>query len=144
RMSTFELTPEGMELFLTEAAEQVDTMEELLVDLEKGAEPDAVSAIVRAAPTLKGRAATAGMNQPARRTCALGSLQGRTRSRQRGAARGTGWALLQAVDTLRTCLTGMEEYGTAAGENGGPWSERLGGLVPGLPAKDGPERAGGE
>ena len=48
-MSTFELTPEEMELFLTESAEQVDTMEELLVTLEKGTDPDAVAAARRGA-----------------------------------------------------------------------------------------------
>ena len=96
-MSTFELTPEEMELFLTESAEQVDTMEELLVTLEKGTDPDAVSAIFRAAHTLKGGAATAGMEQTARLTHALESLldqvrngQRERRRRHRGRASGSG------------------------------------------------------
>src|SRR5690606_14215719 len=144
RMSTFELTPEEMELFLTEAAEQVDTMEELLVDLEKGAEPDAVSAIFRAAHTLKGGAATAGMNQTARLTHALESLLDQIRSGQRDADPDTVDALLEAVDMLRTCLTVIEEHGTDAGVDVGPLSERLEALVAGVPAEDGPERASGE
>lgn len=143
-MSTFELTPEEMELFLTEAAEQVDTMEELLVDLEKGAEPDAVSAIFRAAHTLKGGAATAGMNQTARLTHALESLLDQIRSGQRDADPDTVDALLEAVDMLRTCLTVIEEHGTDAGVDVGPLSERLEALVAGVPAEDGPERASGE
>lgn len=128
-MSTFELTPEEMELFLTEAAEQVDTMEELLVTLEKGTDPEAVSAIFRAAHTLKGGAATAGMDATARLTHALESLLDQIRSGTKAADGDIVDALLEAVDLLRTCLAAIEEHGTDAGVDVAPLAERLERLV---------------
>lgn len=146
-MSTFELTPEEMELFLTEAAEQVDTMEELLVTLEKGTDPEAVSAIFRAAHTLKGGAATAGMEATARLTHALESLLDQIRNGTQSADGETVDALLEAVDVLRTCLAAIEEHGTDAGVNVAPLAVRLEELVSG--AGDGTDgeasgAAGGE
>ncbi len=133
-MATFELTPEEMELFLTESTEQVDTMEELLVDLEKGTDPDAVSAIFRAAHTLKGGAATAGMEATARLTHALESLLDQVRNGQREADVDTVDALLEAVDVLRTCLHAIEENGTDAGVDVDPLVRRLEALVAGQAA----------
>ncbi len=136
-MATFELTPEEMELFLTESAEQVDTMEELLVTLEKGTDPDAVSAIFRAAHTLKGGAATAGMEQTARLTHALESLLDQVRNGEREADGDTVDALLEAVDLLRVCLSAIEEHGTDAGVDVAPLSERLEALVANTPTERG-------
>src|SRR5690625_4172218 len=124
-MSTFELTPEEMELFLTEAAEQVDTMEELLVTLEKGTDPDAVAAIFRAAHTLKGGAATAGMHGTARLTHALESLLDQIRNGQRAGDGETVDALFEAVDLLRLCLGAIEQHGTDAGVDVRPLTSRL-------------------
>src|SRR5687767_13721408 len=64
-MSMDELSAEEIALFLNESAEMVDTIEELLVDLEKGGDPEAIAAIFRAAHTLKGGSATAGMTNMA-------------------------------------------------------------------------------
>lgn len=124
-MSTFELTPEEMELFLTESAEQVDTMEELLVALEKGADPDAVAAIFRAAHTLKGGAATAGMQATTRLTHALESLLDQVREGRRTADGDTVDALLEAVDLLRRCLAAIEQDGTDAAVDVEPLTVRL-------------------
>lgn len=110
-MSAFELTPEEMELFLQEANEQVDTMEELLVTLESGAGDDALAAIFRAAHTLKGGAATAGMQRTAELTHVLESLLDQIRSGNRDADADTVDALLDAVDWLRTNLRIIEQHG---------------------------------
>lgn len=136
-MATFELTPEEMELFLTESAEQVDTMEELLVVLEQGTDPDAVAAIFRAAHTLKGGAATAGMDATARLTHALESLLDQVRKGRREADGDTVDALLEAVDVLRQCLRTIEETGSDAGVNVDPLVERLETLVRDVPEGDG-------
>lgn len=110
-MSTFELTPEEMELFLQEATEQVDTMEELLVTLEGGAGGEALDAIFRAAHTLKGGAATAGMTNTAELTHVLESLLDEIRAGERVADPDTVDALLDAVDWLRTNLRTIEQSG---------------------------------
>lgn len=110
-MSAFELTPEEMELFLQEATEQVDTMEELLVTLETGAGGDALDAIFRAAHTLKGGAATAGMQSTAELTHVLESLLDQIRAGSRAADPDTVDALLDAVDWLRTNLRAIEQHG---------------------------------
>lgn len=110
-MSTFELTPEEMELFLQEAMEQVDTMEELLVTLEGGAGGEALDAIFRAAHTLKGGAATAGMQNTAELTHVLESLLDHIRAGERAADANTVDALLDAVDWLRTNLRFIEQHG---------------------------------
>ncbi|HEY8417203.1 MAG TPA: chemotaxis protein CheA [Limnochordales bacterium] len=124
-MSTDELSPEELELFINESTEMVDTMEELLVDLEGGGGPEAVAAIFRAAHTLKGGAATAGMTRMAHLTHALESLLDLVRSGQRAVDADIVDALLEAVDVLRRCLAAVEREGTDSGVDVGPLARRL-------------------
>ena len=142
-MARFELTPEEMELFLTESAEQVDTIEELLVVLEQGNDPDAVAAIFRAAHTLKGGAATAGMEATARLTHALESLLDQIRQGRREPDADTVDALLETVDVLRRCLRAIEETGNDAGVNVDPLVERLEALASRAEDDAGSARAAG-
>ena len=130
-MSMDELSAEELALFLSESAEMVDTMEELLVDLETGASPDAVAAIFRAAHTLKGGAATAGMTRMARLTHALESLLDLVRSGERAVDADIVDALLGAVDVLRRCLAAVERDGTDAGVEVDSLAHRLESLASG-------------
>jgi len=124
-MSTDELSPEELELFINESTEMVDTMEELLVDLEGGAGAEAVAAIFRAAHTLKGGAATAGMTRMAHLTHALESLLDLVRSGRRAVDADIVDALLEAVDLLRRCIAAVEQEGTDSGVEVGPLARRL-------------------
>src|SRR5690625_4171375 len=124
-MSTFELTPEEMELFLQEATEQVDTMEELLVTLEGSEGGEALDAIFRAAHTLKGGAATAGMKNTAELTHVLESLLDQIRAGRRQADPDTIDALLDAVDWLRNNLAMIEQDGVESDVDGAPIIARL-------------------
>lgn len=146
-MSLDELSPEELELFINESTEMVDTMEELLVDLETGADPEALAAIFRAAHTLKGGAATAGMTRMAQLTHALESLLDLVRSGQRTVDADIVDALLEAVDVLRRCLAAVEQEGTDSGVEVGALARRLellaaegaAGPEPGLEPATGPE-----
>lgn len=111
-MSGFELTPEEIRLFLDEAFEQVQLLEEGLIDLEEQPNRmDIVQEIFRAAHTLKGGAATAGFDQVAELTHAMETLldlvrQGKTTMTSEIADR-----LLSGVDVLRASLVAIEQEG---------------------------------
>ncbi|MBO8142024.1 MAG: chemotaxis protein CheA [Firmicutes bacterium] len=145
-MGGIELSPEELELFLTESTEMVDTMEELLVTLETEGGSEAVAAIFRAAHTLKGGAATAGMENIARLTHALESLLDLVRSGERAVDADLVDALLEAVDVLRRCLAAVKEDGTDESVDVGGLAARLEALAqeppggtPGLSGRaDGP------
>ena len=130
-MSMDELSAEEIALFLNESAEMVDTIEELLVDLEKGGDPEAIAAIFRAAHTLKGGSATAGMTNMARLTHALESLLDLVRSGQRAVDADIVDALLEAIDVLRRCLAAVERDGNDRAVDVGPLAHRLESLARG-------------
>ncbi|MFS8664162.1 MAG: chemotaxis protein CheA [Limnochordales bacterium] len=144
-MSMDELSPEELELFINESTEMVDTIEELLVDLETGGDPEAVAAIFRAAHTLKGGAATAGMTRMAELTHALESLLDMVRSGERAVDADIIDALLEAIDVLRRCLAAVEREGTDSSVEVATLARRLESLaaetplsVPGGPASGEP------
>ena len=74
-MAGYELTPEEIKLYLEEANEQLQIMEETLIALEEDpANAGLIQEIFRAAHTLKGGSATAGFDNVARLTHSMESL----------------------------------------------------------------------
>lgn len=113
-MSDFELTPEEMKLFLEESEEQLATMEESLVALERDpANVELVQLIFRAAHTLKGGAATAGFDDIARLTHSMESLLDLVRQGKRELTAELADYMLDAVDLLKH---GLSSVGSGAME----------------------------
>ncbi|HEY8414793.1 MAG TPA: chemotaxis protein CheA [Thermaerobacter sp.] len=108
-----ELGEEERRLFIAESEELVDTLESGLLALERG-EVDAglVDEIFRAAHTLKGSAATAGLEGMAGLTHAMENLLDEVRAGRRSPGSGEVELLLRAVDFLRETLAAV-----AAGEH---------------------------
>lgn len=115
-MAGFELTPEEIKLFLEEANEQLQTMEERLIALEEDpGNPDYIQEIFRAAHTLKGGAATAGFDNVARLTHVMESLLDQVRQGEREMSADIADVLFEGVDHLRRCLSEISQKGDARG-----------------------------
>lgn len=113
-MAAYELTPEEMKLFLQEGYEQIELMEQGLLELES--EPDnsqTVQEIFRAAHTLKGGAATAGLTGMEQLTHVLESLLDEVRDQVRPVTTQLIDELLDAVDVLLQSLQTIDAGGSA-------------------------------
>lgn len=115
-MARFELTPEEIKLFVEEAVEQLQRMEDGLISLEENPDDtDLIQEIFRAAHTLKGGAATAGFTNMAELTHAMESLLDMVRQGKAAMSPQLGDYLLRGVDVLRACVAAIEQEGTADG-----------------------------
>ncbi len=113
-MSFTDFTDEDLKIFLEEAEEQLQFLEEGLLRLEQGArEPELIQSIFRAAHTLKGSSATLGFQQMASVTHALENIFDRVRKNQLSVDSAMVNVLLEALDILR----GLKEE-LAGGEVG--------------------------
>lgn len=113
-MAGYELTPEEIKLFLEEASEQVQIMEETLIALEEDPDnPGLIQEIFRAAHTLKGGSATAGFDNMARLTHAMESLLDQVRQGEREMSSEIADPLFEGVDLLRRCLAEIAQVGHA-------------------------------
>lgn len=114
-MAGYELTPEEIKLFLEEAQEQLQIMEETLIALEEDPDnPALVQEIFRAAHTLKGGSATAGFDNVARLTHAMESLLDLVRQGERAMSTEIADPLFDGVDLLRRCLEAIAREGDAS------------------------------
>src|SRR5690606_40452471 len=110
-MAGYELTPEEIKLFLEEAQEQLQIMEETLIALEEDPDnPALIQEIFRAAHTLKGGSATAGFDNVARLTHAMESLLDLVRQGQRTMSTEIADALFDGVDLLRRFLEAIAQH----------------------------------
>jgi two-component system chemotaxis sensor kinase CheA len=76
-----EITPEEMKVFLEEAEEQIDLMDEDIIRLEKEKDnPDLLQEIFRAAHTIKGSSAMVGYEEMAELAHAMDSLRAKLRN----------------------------------------------------------------
>ena len=75
-----DITPEELKVFLEEADEQIELLDEDIVRLEKEENPDLLQEIFRAAHTLKGSSAMVGHQRMAELTHAMESLLDRLRN----------------------------------------------------------------
>lgn len=102
------LSEEELQLFLDETVEHLDTLETELLQLERGgADDDQVARIFRAAHTIKGAAATVGLEGMARLTHAMETLFDLMRMGQLVPSQGVVTTLLSAVDVLRQMLAAV-------------------------------------
>lgn len=108
-MATFlGLNADELQLFLDEMAEHLDTLETDLLDLERlGADPERIGRIFRAAHTIKGTAATVGLEGLARLTHAMETLFDRVRAGELAVTPEVMAPLLAAVDLLREMLAAL-------------------------------------
>ncbi|HEY8394412.1 MAG TPA: Hpt domain-containing protein, partial [Thermaerobacter sp.] len=103
-----ELGDEERRLFVAESEELLDALESGLLALERGeVDPGLVDEIFRAAHTLKGSAATAGLEGMARLTHAMENLLDEVRSGGRAPDPGDVELLLGVVDCLREMLAAV-------------------------------------
>ena len=108
-MPGFELTDEELRVFLQEASEQLEILEQGLLRFEKDARnPALVQEIFRAAHTLKGGAGAAGFQEIERLTHVLESLLDEVRSGRRAVTVPLIDRMLEAVDALRQALVAIE------------------------------------
>ncbi|QIA27873.1 chemotaxis protein CheA [Thermaerobacter sp. PB12/4term] len=127
-----DLSDEERQLFLAEGSELLDQLEAGLLDLETGqAEPGTVHAVFRAAHTLKGSAATVGLDGMAQLTHAMENRLDAWRQGQAAPAPGEISRMLAAVDSLRAMLAAV-----AAGDAPPPPPEELVSALASLPPGD--------
>ncbi len=104
-----------LQIFLEESTENLDVLEQGLLALEQGpADSEALNVIFRAAHSIKGGAATFGLDPVAEFTHVMETLLDQLRSGRRQADTATVRVLLQAVDALRALLAGAVEDDVAA------------------------------
>ena len=110
-----DITPEELKVFLEEADEQIELLDEDIVRLEKEeGNPDLLQEIFRAAHTLKGSSAMVGHQQMAELTHAMESLLDRLRNRELSVNTGIIDALLYGLDALKVLkneITSLEDSG---------------------------------
>ncbi len=97
-----DITAEELKVFLEEADEQIELLDENIVRLEKeGENPDLLQEIFRAAHTLKGSSAMVGHQRMAELTHAMESLLDRLRSGKLSASTEIIDTLLYSLDALK-------------------------------------------
>ena len=102
------LSEDELRLFLDEMTEHLEILEAELLRLERGeTDPEQLALIFRAAHTIKGAAATVGLEGMAHLTHAMETLFDRMRSGSLTATPAVVGALLQAVDALRQGLAAI-------------------------------------
>lgn len=99
----FELSPEDIKVFLDEAEELLQVMEENFLRLEKSREPELLQDIFRAAHTLKGSSATLGHRNMAEVTHSMENIFDKLRKGKTQVTSGV-------VDTLFACLDVLRAY----------------------------------
>lgn len=103
------LTEDELQLFLDETGEHLDTLETELLDLERdGADPDLVARVFRAAHTIKGASATAGLGGMAHITHVMETLFDKMRAGTLEPTIDVMTPILTAVDLLREMLGAVE------------------------------------
>ena len=111
-----------LQIFLEESSENLDVLEQGLLRLEQGpAAGEELNVIFRAAHSIKGGAATFGLDPVAEFTHVMETLLDQLRSGRRQADAAVVRVLLQAVDALRALLAGAVEDDVTAAP--GPDSE---------------------
>lgn len=129
-MSGFELTEEELKIFLQEAYEQLEVLEQGLLTFERDAiHPDLVQEIFRAAHTLKGGAGAAGFTGMERLTHVLESLLDEVRNGERDVDVDLIDHMLEGVDLLRQSLTVIETGGDPDEVDTGDLLARLQGML---------------
>lgn len=104
-----------LQIFLEESSENLDVLEQGLLCLEQGpANDEDLNVIFRAAHSIKGGAATFGLDPVAEFTHVMEALLDQLRSGRRQADAATVRVMLQAVDALRALLAGAVEDDIAA------------------------------
>jgi two-component system, chemotaxis family, sensor kinase CheA len=120
-------------LFQVESTEQLSTMNEELLALERApAAPEPVGAIFRAVHTMKGMSATMGYATVTALAHELESLLDRVRHAELAVDQGVIDALFAAVDALEQAV-GIEVAGGSAAERSAPVFARLRALAPTTP-----------
>ena len=110
--SWLELSDDERQLFLAEGADLLEQLEAGLLELEAGrGGPETVHAVFRAAHTLKGSAATVGLEGMARLTHAMESRLDAWRHGQGAPQAGEIATMLAAVDRLREMLAAVAAGG---------------------------------
>lgn len=97
----FDLDDEDLKLFLEEAEEQIELLDQSLVQLEGEPDPTLVQKIFRAAHTLKGSSATIGHKKMASLTHAMETVLDAVRQGRRAPTSDVVDALLAGLDALR-------------------------------------------
>ncbi|WP_322818761.1 chemotaxis protein CheA [Tepidiforma sp.] len=97
----FDLDDEDLRLFLEEAEEQIELLDQSLVQLEGEPDPALVQRIFRAAHTLKGSSATIGHKKMASLTHAMETVLDAVRQGRRAPTSDVVDALLAGLDALR-------------------------------------------
>ncbi|WBL35631.1 chemotaxis protein CheA [Tepidiforma flava] len=97
----FDLDDEDLKLFLEEAEEQIELLDQSLVQLEGEPDPALVQRIFRAAHTLKGSSATIGHKKMASLTHAMETVLDAVRQGRRAPTSDVVDALLAGLDALR-------------------------------------------
>ena len=112
----FDLTQEELNLFLQEAEEQLEILEEGLVTLEESpGDTGLLNALFRAAHTLKGGAATVGFEIMAGLTHVMESLLDALRQGDRPLTKEMADSLFEAVDLLKQCIASVRADHTDVG-----------------------------
>ncbi|MBT9259830.1 MAG: chemotaxis protein CheA [Clostridiales bacterium] len=106
----YTLTPEEIQVFAAEAREQLEILEEGLLSLDGGkGEPQLIDELFRAAHTLKGGAATVGLEEAAKVTHAMENVFEGVRSRGETLSAEDVDLLLATLDGLRRTLDALEK-----------------------------------
>lgn len=110
-----EITPAELKVFLEEAADQIELLDEDIVRLEKeGDNPELIQEIFRAAHTLKGSSAMVGHKAMAEVTHNMESLLDKVRNKEISINSGVIDALLSGLDSIKTLkneITTCEDSG---------------------------------
>jgi two-component system chemotaxis sensor kinase CheA len=110
-----EVTPEELKVFLEEANEQIELLDEDIVRMEKeGENPELIQEIFRAAHTLKGSSAMVGHQAMAAVTHTMESLLDRVRNNEISITTSIIDALLSGLDAIKTLkneITTSEDSG---------------------------------
>ncbi|MDY6812659.1 MAG: chemotaxis protein CheA [Pseudomonadota bacterium] len=127
-----------LQIFLEESSENLDVLEQGLLRLEQGpAAGEELNVIFRAAHSIKGGAATFGLDPVAEFTHVMETLLDQLRSGRRQADAAVVRVLLQAVDALRALLAGaVEDDATAALASAAPVREALEAVLAVVPGTD--------
>ncbi len=119
------------QVFFEEAGENLETMEQLLVDIDlEAADDEELNAIFRCAHSVKGGAATFGFTEVAELTHQMETLLDKLRRHELAPSSSMVDVLLRSGDALKALLARQRSGGGAAGDNG-PLIAEIRGLVEG-------------
>lgn len=99
----FDVSPEELKLFLEETDENLHTLEEGIMELEKSPDAETLNRVFRAAHTIKGSSATLGHQRMSSLTHAMENLLDRLR-------KGTLTVSAELIDTLLACLDALRAF----------------------------------